>query len=294
MTLQLLYDKYFDLTAPLQSAKTVSTKKAFFKNWILPSLGKMELQSIKYSHVQNLVKDLIEIQELKPKTVKNIISGLSTLLKYAIRDELIEKNPCEYVEFPSFDNKRYFEYSKEVQQEFIRAVLNYREPIMKDIFLFLFHGRRKNEVLSLTWEMVDFSQNLYKIPAMINKARKNMSYKMTDILHDRLMRYYLHACIDQNTRFPKGHVFLNPNTNKKYIDLKKPWRKFLLSNDLPAIRLHDIRHLIGTYSINVLELPIEKISHTLGHTNVSTTEKYITVKPETSKYVIEKVLNSVE
>ena len=142
--------------------------------------------------------------------------------------------------------------------------------------------------------MVDFSQNLYKIPAMINKARKNMAYKMTDILHDRLLKHYLHACIDQNTRFPKGYVFLNPYTNNRYVDLKKAWTKFLTSNDLPVIRLHDIRHLIGTYSINVLELPIEKISHTLGHTNVATTEKYITVKPETSKFVIDKILESVQ
>lgn len=64
-------------------------------------------------------------------------------------------------------------------------------------------------------------------------------------------------------------------------------------NDLPYIRLHDIRHLIGTYSINVLELPIEKVSHALGHTNIETTQKYVTIKPETSKQVIEKIINSV-
>lgn len=67
-----------------------------------------------------------------------------------------------------------------------------------------------------------------------------------------------------------------------------------VDNDLPKIRLHDIRHLIGTYSINILELPIEKISHTLGHTNVATTEKYVTIKPETSKQVIDKIFASVE
>ena len=116
---------------------------------------------------------------------------------------------------------------------------------------------------------------------------------MTDILHDRLMVHYLHACVEQNTRHPKGYVFNNPQTQTQYKDLSKAWRRFLKESDLPYIRLHDIRHLIGTYSINVLELPIEKVSHALGHTNVETTQKYVTIKPETSKQVIDKIINSV-
>ena len=163
----------------------------------------------------------------------------------------------------------------------------------KDIFLFLHHGRRRNEVLSLSWDMVDLSQRLYYIPAQINKAKKNMSYKMTDILYDRLMIHYLHACLNQNTRHPKGYVFINPQTNNQFITLSKAWKRFLHVNDLPYIRLHDIRHLIGTYSINVLNIPIEKVSHALGHTNIETTQKYITIKPETSKQVIDKIINSV-
>lgn len=292
MTLQNFYNEFFELTVPIQSEKTVSTKRAFFKNRILPALGEIEMNEIKYKHIQEFVNALL--LELKPKTVKNIISGLSTLYRYAQKHEIVDSNPCVFAELPQFDNKRDFEYSKEVQVEFVKSALTYREPMMRDIFLFLFHGRRKGEVLNLTWDMVDFDQRLYRIPAMINKARKNMSYKMTDILYDRLMFHYLHECINQNTRFPRGYVFVNPETRTKYSYLKKAWDRFLEANDLPKIRLHDIRHLIGTYSINILELPIEKISHTLGHTNVATTEKYVTIKPETSKQVIDKIFASVE
>ncbi|MDY0194404.1 MAG: tyrosine-type recombinase/integrase, partial [Aliarcobacter butzleri] len=141
---------------------------------------------------------------------------------------------------------------------------------------------------------LDSHEILIRVMARIGqKARKNMSYKMTDILRDRLMIHYLHACVEQNTRHPKGYVFTNPQTNTQYATLSKAWKRFLHVNDLPYIRLHDIRHLIGTYSINVLNLPIEKVSHTLGHTNIETTQKYVTIKPETSKQVIDKIINSV-
>jgi len=292
MTLQVLFKQYIEMIRPLQSVQTVRTKEGFINKHIFPKFGTMQVDEVTYIMLQTFVNDLLG-NDLKPKTVKNILDVIKVVFKLAIRLELIEKDPCVYVQLPKFDNKRYFTFSTAIQTDFIYALFTYDEYIYRDIFLFLLHGRRKNEVLSLTWKMVDIEQSIYYIPAPINKARKDMSYKMTDILHDRLMVHYLHACVEQNTRYPKGYVFNNPQTQTRFKDLSKAWRRFLSESDLPYIRLHDIRHLIGTYSINVLELPIEKVSHALGHTNIETTQKYVTIKPETSKQVIDKIINSV-
>ena len=73
----------------------------------------------------------------------------------------------------------------------------------------------------------------------------------------------------------------------------QPWKRLLASHNLPHTRIHDIRHLIGTYSVNHLEIPVEKVSHTLGHTSIEVTQKYITVNPETAKEVFEKIIKSV-
>lgn len=292
MTLQALFTQYLSMIRPLQSVQTVRTKEGFIKKHILPKFGEMTINEVTYPMLQEFVNELLELGR-KPKTVKNILDVVKAVFKLSIRLGLIKENPCDFVELPKYDNKRYFSFSTAVQTDFIYALLTYDVYMYKDILLFLLHGRRRNEVLSLTWDMVDMEQSLYYIPAMINKARQNMSYKMTDILHSRLMVHYLHACVEQNTRHPKGYVFKNSQTNTRFKDLSKAWRRFLHVNDLPYIRLHDIRHLIGTYSINVLELPIEKVSHALGHTNVETTQKYVTIKPETSKQVIDKIINSV-
>ena len=141
------------------------------------------------------------------------------------------------------------------------------------MFLFLLHGRCLNEVLSFKFEYIDFENRIYTIPYQINKPRKNQSHKMTDLLYERLYKYYLHEVVNQNTKYPKGYVFKNPNTNNKFSDLKKAWNRFIQSNDLPKIRLHDLRHLIGTYTINILELPIEKVSHALGHSDIKITQR---------------------
>ena len=90
-----------------------------------------------------------------------------------------------------------------------------------------------------------------------------------------------------------GYVFVNPQTGEKYQDLRKSWNSLLKINSLPKIRLHDIRHLIGTYSINYLKVPVEQVSFTLGHTNITTTQKYITANVKKSKETIENLLRSV-
>jgi integrase len=276
----------------IHSEKTYKTNQGFYNNHIKEVFGEMEVNKIKYSLVQSFADNLL-FKDKKPKTVKNILTVLSNLLNLAIKDEIIDKNIVHFVELPKFDNTRYFDYPVSVQKEFLKAMLTYDEPIYKDIFLFLFHGRRRNEVLSIEFSMIDFEQRIYKIPAKINKAKRNQAHKMTDVLYARLYKHYLIACVNQETKFPVGFVFCNPFTLTRFYDLTKAWTRFLDKNNLPEIRLHDIRHLIGTYTTNTLELPIEKISHTLGHTDIKTTQRYITKKPDSSKEIIDDILNSL-
>ncbi len=222
-----------------------------------------------------------------------LIIVTSVMYKMAIRLEYIDKNPLLDVELPKYDNRKYFSYSTELQKKLIKTILEFDEVDFSDIFIFLLHGRRLNEVLSIEWEMIDMSQRVYYIPARINKARRNMSHKMTDLLYIILHNRLFNAMETLDTPFPTGLVFKNSQTNKKYVDLRKPWSRLLKSGDIPPTRIHDIRHLIGSYSINVLELPLEKVSHTLGHTSVEITQKYVTQKPENSRFVIQTLIDSV-
>jgi len=293
MLLNDLSKQYFDYIEVLQSKQTYRTNISYYNKHIKDTLGIKDIKDINFLDVQLFCNNLIK-KEYKIKTVKNILSILKTIYKFALKLRVVEYNPTLDIELPKFDNTRYFNFSIDVQKDFIKSFIIYDEPVYCDIFFFLLHGRRKSEVLNLTWDMVDLEQKIYYIPAKINKAKRNMSYKMTNQLYSRLHKYFLLACVSQNTKYPKGYIFINPNTNTRYKDLRKAWLRFLDKYNLPYIRLHDIRHLLGTYSINFLNLPIEHISFALGHTNIEITQKYITVKPEIAKSVIDKVFDSVD
>ena len=167
MTLNELSEKYFKHIEVLHSEQTVKTNIAYYNKHIKDIFGDTQINKITYLDIQLLIDSLIR-REYKIKTVKNILSIIKVLFKFAKRLRLIRHNPSLDIELPKFDNTRYFNFPLEVQREFIKALITYDEPIYSDIFFFLLHGRRRNEVLSITWDMIDLDQKLYYIPAKIN------------------------------------------------------------------------------------------------------------------------------
>jgi len=288
MTLNELFKNYLEYYELILSPSTLRSDISTYQKHFKYGLGLKNVDEINFLDIQRFCNELIK-RDYKIKTVKNILAKLKVIFKLALKLEIINKNPCDFIELPKFDNKRYFDYSVAIQKKFIKAISENKEP-SADIFFFLLHGRRKNEVLSLKFSDINFKTRTYTIPFKINKAKRDMVYKMSDDLYDRLYRRYIEA---KKQNKLNGYVFVNPMTNGKYQDLRKSWNSLLKRNNLPRIRLHDIRHLIGTYSINYLKIPIEQVSFTLGHTNIITTQKYITANVRKSKETIENLLKSI-
>jgi len=288
MTLNELFKNYLEYYELILSPSTLRSDISTYQKHFKDDLGLKSVNDINFLDIQRFCNELIK-RDYKIKTVKNILAKLKVIFKLALKLEIINKNPCDFIELPKFDNKRYFDYSVAIQKKFIKAISENKEP-SADIFFFLLHGRRKNEVLSLKFSDINFKTRTYTIPFKINKAKRDMVYKMSDDLYNRLYRRYIEA---KKRNKLNGYVFVNPMTNDKYQDLRKSWNSLLKRNNLPRIRLHDIRHLIGTYSINYLKIPIEQVSFTLGHTNIITTQKYITANVRKSKETIENLLKSI-
>ena len=289
-TLNDLFDLYLELYSSSRAPHTIRTKISYWQKHVATAIGTKNVRSLNFIDYQKFFNSLLKTH--KPKTVKNIKSDIQAVVKIAVRLGILQENPLKYVELPKFDNKVYFTLPVELQKKIFRLILTYDELVYRNIFVFLAHGRRLNEALSLKWKYVDLDNGLYTIPAPINKAKKDMRYQMTEILYDVFVHQRLvaikYGCLGMD-RF----VFFNPKTKNRFVDIRKAWRRFLKKNDLPKMRIHDIRHLIGSYSINVLDLPIEKVSYALGHTDIHTTQRYVTRRPENSKEVLDSVFRSV-
>lgn len=289
-TFQSLYTQYMELNRPYLSAHEIKNRESMWKNH-LSMLGNIDVRSLKYSTCQKFINSLLD-KGLKPKTVKNLKSFLQVITKIALLDGEMSSNPFQFVRMPNISNRYKIPLNEAEQKRLIRAILSFDEPLYKDIFLLLLHGRRLGEVLKLRWEDIDLNRHEYTIPAHNNKARRDMTYKMTASLFSALSRRYTRQVEWAGNLSPCDFVFPNPRTKKPFSDVRRAWKRLLKSACLPHTKLHSLRHVIGSYAINVLEIPIEKISDTLGHSSISTTQIYINHRASNSKEVISKLFDS--
>ena len=291
LTFNELFKEYCLLYKNTLSEKTYQTKVYYYNKHFKEKYGNNIITDFKFKDAQLFVNELLE-KGLKPKTVKNIVNDFKVLFNYAIKNEYVNKNSFQYVEIPKFDNRIYFDFTEEEIKRFIRTALNYPDQKFRGIFTFLLHGRRLNEVLSLTWENIDFENEIYFIPPQINKARRFMTYQMTSLLKDVLQRQKI---LNQIQCPNSLYVFPSSVTCRKIQDIRKQFKKLLkLAGIDKKMRIHDIRHLVASYSINYLGLSVEEVSYTLGHTSIEITQRYINPRAEISKKVVEKILNSVK
>jgi integrase len=194
------------------------------------------------------------------------------MFKRYVLDGTINTNPADLIQIPKFDNEVTVELSDEQVKELYELLFNYEIEPFRSMFIWLTHGRRLNEVLSLQWEDINFDNKTYTIKSENNKVRKPMTYKLSDELLTTL---------EQLGNQTKGYVFhaLNDKTKKMNKGtIRNHWEKILKRLGV-HLRMHDLRHLIGGTLVSSGKT-LEQVASVLGHTSTSVTKRYSKVREE--------------
>ena len=128
------------------------------------------------------------------------------------------------------------------------------------IRLLLLTGCRLREILHLRWEHVDFERGLLTLPDSKTGA-KNVILGA--------------AALQALAALPRiaNNPLVIPGRNGPRSDLQKPWAAARRAARLSDVRIHDLRHSFASVGASGgLNLPT--IARLLGHSQVSTTERY--------------------
>lgn len=184
--------------------------------------------------------------------------------------------------------------------------------IRLEVIIAAVYGLRREEVLGLKWDCIDFIGKTITIKHTVqrfkingktqfvvkDKTKSQSSYRtlplfdfIEDLLKEYKTMYTEYKKIFGNTYCTKykDYVCLMPNG-----ELMKPgylshtFSKLLEDNELKRIRLHDLRHSCATLLVQN-KVPIKDIQIWLGHSNIQTTMIY-THLDETNKEVSAQVL----
>ena len=269
--------------------------------YIIPMLGKYKLQDLKPIHIQNYVDDLVFT--LTPQTIKLHINIINLAIKKAYKLRLIRENIVDCIEIPRAKKFKNNIYNKEKMKKLLETCIN--TELELPIFIASGLGLRISEILGLTWNNIDFNNNLITVEKItvrhngkvILKDPKTESSIRTITAPLELMtklknlkKNQIELKLQGKIRNENNLLFYDKNEQPIAQDtLSKSFNRFLIKNNLEHIRFHDLRHSHVTLLISS-NVPIRVISQRVGHSNINTTLNiYSHVLKEMDKEASDKI-----
>lgn len=254
---------------------TLKGKDYLIRLKLLPYFGRMRICDIDPITVHRWQNELMDYTDENGKGysqtyLKTINNQLSAILNYAVKYYKLQSNPCRAT--GSIGKGKADEMNIWTQEQFEHFIQFEKKTHYKVAFNILFYGGlRMGEMLALTPEDIldDSSINICKNYAVVDgdeyfltpKTEKGIrNVTIPQSLHDEIMSYVGHMCIEDDER-----IFHFQKSG-----LSTEFKRITAKAELPAIRVHDLRHSHVSMLIN-MGIGIKEIADRLGHESPQTT-----------------------
>lgn len=253
-------------------------------------LGSTKLVDLERRHVRFLLAEL-EGGPLagKRRTVEQIYSMLRKALNDAVRDERLDRSPCDHVHPPKASPKEIQYLSREDIQRILKAVdeTTVRRGAPDLVFsalihLLVFSGMRIGEALALTWRQVDFKTSTITIDttlkdvsgALMRHRTKTGVRRVIKISAPVLLRLKQIRGSTIENRRAEISVFRSASGGplRQSNLLRRRWHPLLKRLKLELGGFHRLRH--SHASLLIAEgTDLVTVANRLGHADSTTTLK---------------------
>jgi integrase len=242
---------------------------------IYPVWGERRLVGIGHAEVQDWVGELSE--RLKPSTVKQIYLLLSGLMKFAIRDGRLVRNPCEFIRLPRIERKR----KGYLTADQVAHVASFCGP-NADLVVFLsFTGLRWGEMAALRVGSVDFDRRRVAVDESVvelegvmtwgtPKNHERRSVPFPDFLAGPLAARCASRSLDAPL-FTSANGGLIRNGNFRHRVFEPAVRQSMEEDPgFPWVTPHDLRHTAASLAISA-GANVKAVQRLLGHASAAMT-----------------------
>jgi integrase len=291
-------DTKFDVYAHrwfLHKRRTVkpATARAYdqvLRNHAAPLLKGLAIGQITQGHISAYLDALLappdpELRPLSHKTVNNHIAVLNGLFGSAMHQGHIDRNPMEGItgcQLPLRPMRAVIPL--DTYPRFVEAAYRVGQPYAAALCTLVYTGLRLGELAALTWECVDFTPGRESILVRASythgvlgtpKSGNNRVVVISETLAELLRAHrgdakasalcfsYARAAGD-----PEADAHLNSSR------LRAALNRTLKAAQLPALRIHDLRHSFASALVNSGQ-SVRAAQEILGHSDLKTTERYL-------------------
>ena len=284
LTLDEGMTEYLNYKSGLIKEFTLQSYEQIYRKWVKPKLGNKILKNVTANELQSIVNSMLE-KGMAPRTTESIKQIMRPLFKYYANKGLIVGNPATLIQIPKFDNTVQLSLSEKEITSLYKAIESYPIEPFQTLFMWLSEGRRLNELLSLEWSEVDFDNQVYFIKSNKNKAGLTMQYRLRDNIAQALKK------------FDKKSTYVFPalnNYSKKMSNdtVRVHWLKILKNADIEHLRIHDLRHILGSDLVSNNHT-LEEVAQVLGHTSTNVTKRYSKVRQNKANEALDSFFDRI-
>ena len=230
---------------------------------------------------------------LSPASIKKIATVLKLSFKSARILGLIDSVPTTDVRIPKGGGQKQHKTVYMNKDDAKRILDVFKGHLLYPlVYMTLFYGLRRSEIIGLKWENVDLDNNTFTIKSTIVRcttliakdrtktAGSNAEFELLprfkDILVGLKRQEEEHKELLGDNYLDLGYVFVQENGDFIRPDyVSRTFRNMIKSAGLPPMRYHDLRHSTASILFD-MGWDIEKIKNWLRHSDIRTTSNVYT------------------
>lgn len=281
------FEEYLKLSN--KSASTIRNYMATSRRFIsyVQSLhnGPVSVEKVTEEDIQKYLSDLKTSHNYKPASINVALNGIRKFFGYAIRKEIITKNPSQFVE-----GARLYKSKKDflTKDEVTILLENIKHPIINLLVRTLYHaGLRISECTALTFDDLDFEND--KIYVRNGKGNKPRTIPMSETLKPYLLNYKNGArkYIKDSSFFfatKKSGSISAAYVNRTLAEVtqKLKWKKH--------VTCHTLRHSFASQLVKK-GVPLPMVAACLGHSDFRTvTSVYVHIEDEDLQLAVNQLI----
>jgi integrase len=222
--------------------------------WWKDHIGHLPLPVISTSIINDHI--ILLMQTKQPSTIKRYIGALSCIMKFAVKEKLLERNPLTGMSKPKIPKPKVRFLDDDERRQLLLTAKNDMNPhIYPALILSLDIGLRLGSLKNLTWGDVQVQRK--RVTLYRTKNDESYTIPISDFCLKTLLEYR-----DSLPEWQKGdYVFKAKSGNSAY--LRRCWDR-IRRNSGVRLRWHDLRHSTAS-DILMSGGSLAHVKETLGH-----------------------------
>ncbi len=235
----------------------------------LPFFNGRQLRLIKPSDIEALKFWRMKLptmhgKERMPATIARELTIISKLFSLAVKNDLIDYNPCSRVEKPRFDNVQDTVLRREDEAKFFASFDPLQGDFAVDVCRIVLNtGLRQSDVLGLT----KFHINLHD--RTLTRVQGKTQRRVIHCLNDEVF-----PIVERRMKLKSSLLFPSPKNGKQALSVKSAIAGACRRAEIDKVTIRDLRRTVSS-RLEDMGFSATDIAKFLGHSDLRSVHRYM-------------------